>query len=387
MMFSANISRGAALVESERSGRVLHVLDHLSPASGVASVVMNCVTEIDQVRQDIAIYGQSDPDMEMVVKSCGGRVYRLPDVAKFFGGQFSKAFSQLLQSQPYTVVHGHLLNSAFIYLRNAKQLGVPNRIIHAHNPVSADVAVKRVRNNLLSLGICSWANNYIAVSEETSQSAFRRAHRKKLNVSVIRNGIKTDRFHYDADVRVQMRRKLDLREDTLCIGNVARFVKQKNHDFLIDVFVQTRKKTDCVLALVGEGPLEAAIKEKVTRMGLLHDVRFLGLRSDVERLYQAFDVFLLPSLFEGFGLAAVEAQCAGLGCVVSKYVPQSVVCSEKIRFLPLENEKIWADIAVEMANQCRSDGSVGVKAAKLNAESMRDDMLKIYQSMLGKGEL
>lgn len=362
-----------------KTPRVLHVLDHLTPASGVASVVMNCVTGITKIRQDLAIYGKCDPDMCRAVEICGGKVYKLPDVTTTFGKPFSSAFAKLLKEQQYSVIHGHLLNSAFMYLRIAKKLGIPHRIIHAHNPVSADSTAKKIRNDILALGLPFWANKYIAVSEATAINIFGKMIKTVPDISIIQNGIDSSRFRFDPDSRKEVRQELCLSDDVLCVGHIGRFAKQKNHSFLLDVFDKMRKKANCVLILVGDGPLEDLIKEKAQAMGMSERIKFLGKRNDTEHLYQSFDVFLLPSLFEGFGLVAVEAQCAGLGCLVSDCVPRIVECSNNIHFLSLENAELWADTALNMATMLRTDGSTAIKSANLDISTMCDNVLKFYE--------
>ena len=359
------------------NGRVLHVIDVLSPGSGVANVVRDLVVGIPQFKQDVAVYGQCDDEMEREITSCGGRVYQLPNVTQSFGFHFGKAFAQLIKDNSYGIVHGHLLNSAFIYLRAAKLHGVPCRIIHAHSAASSDSQLKRMRNDILSLGIPIWANNYIAVSQAAAKRAF---GGKNKNISIIQNGIDVNRFCYNSKVRFEVRKELGLKDSVICVGNVARFDGLKNHSFILKVFQEMRKKADCALVLVGRGYLENDIKEMADALSLKDSVYFLGLRSDVERVYQAFDVFLLPSLHEGFGLAAVEAQCAGLGCVVSENVPMDTKCSDHIQYLPLGDAKHWADVALEMNNKTRSDGSKGVVAAKLDNIHMCGKVFEIYNS-------
>jgi len=358
--------------------RVLHVVDILSPSSGVASVIMNYVRGIKSVVQDIAVYGECDGGMKSVVEMNGGIVHRLPDVALSFGRSFQKNFSDLLKKQQYKIVHGHLMNSAFIYMKEAKRRGIPHRIIHAHSTQMSDTTIKRIRNKILSIGIPLWANNYIAVSSAAAKQSFG----KNCDARIVSNGIDTNLFRYNKDMRTQVRRELNIPENTVCVGHVARFSPIKNHEFLIDVYEILRMHIDCILVLVGDGPLEGAIKNKVRDMGLQDSVKFLGLRQDAHRLYQAFDVFLLPSVSEGFGSAAVEAQCAGLGCLVSNSVPKTVICSDNIKFLPTTDAKIWANETMRISKILRIDGSSGVKEAKLDSISMCVKINQAYKTML-----
>jgi glycosyltransferase involved in cell wall biosynthesis len=207
-------------------------------------------------------------------------------------------------------------------------------------------------------------------------------HGKSDETIIIHNGIDISRFRYDEVVRHEVRKELHIPDRVLCIGNVARFVPQKNHDFFLDVFQAIHKKTDSAAVLIGSGPLEELIKNKARSKRVFEYIHFLGPRMDVDRLYQAFDVFLLPSLFEGFGIAAVEAQCAGLPCLVSNRVPREIACGNNIRFLPFDNIELWVNTILELTGKIRTDGSAGVMKAGLDIKSMGNQLKNVYASFM-----
>ena len=125
---------------------------------------------------------------------------------------------------------------------------------------------------------------------------------------------------------------------------MGRFTAQKNHAFLIDVFAEVAKRRDdAVLLLVGTGEAEASVKSLVDERGLTDRVMFLGQRSDVNRLYQAFDAFVLPSLYEGLCLVGVEAQVSGLPCLLSDAITREVDVTGECKFLPIDSPAVWAD--------------------------------------------
>jgi glycosyltransferase involved in cell wall biosynthesis len=318
-------------------------------------------------------------EFEKNIKLRGGKIYHLPDIKISLGQSFYRSFSQLLWEHPYSIVHGHLLNSAFLYLGEAKRQKIPHRIIHTHNTVSGDRVLKRLRNNVLASGIPLWANHFLACSSLAARNMF---HGKSNEATIIHNGIDVSRFHYNSDVRQETRKELHIPDNVLCIGNVARFTPQKNHDFLLRIFEIVHKKTDSVLVLVGSGPLEESIIKKARARGIFEFSRFLGPRVDVARLYQAFDIFLLPSIFEGFGIVAVEAQCSGLPSIVSDRVPKEITCSNNIMFLPLDNIELWVDTALKLAGKARVDGSSGVMKAGLDIVSMGTQLKNVYTSFL-----
>ena len=147
------------------------------------------------------------------------------------------------------------------------------------------------------------------------------------------NAIDANQYIFNPQVRQQMRAQLGIREDQLVIGHVGRFNLQKNHPFIIDIFSCIyAQNPKAVLMLVGHDDCDEgkAIHEKVTQLGLTENVKFLGTRGDVPKVMQAMDVFLFPSLFEGFGIVALEAQASGLPALVSQRIPSECMITDLI---------------------------------------------------------
>jgi glycosyltransferase EpsF len=235
-----------------------------------------------------------------------------------------------------------------------------------------------VRNSLLTSGIPLWANHYVASSENAKMVFHSNANKAK----VIYNGIDIERYKFNSSVRQHMRNELGISDDTLCVGHIGRFAPQKNHRFLIRVFSELAKRVDSILLLAGTGNLESIIREKTAEFGLSDRVRFLGKRSDTERLYQVFDVCCLPSLFEGFGLAAVEAQCAGLPCVLSDKFPREIICSENVSVLPISNIDIWVRAIMDAKSKRIENGHDYVTKAGFSMGAMAGAFQEFYERML-----
>lgn len=163
---------------------------------------------------------------------------------------------------------------------------------------------------------------------------------------IINNAIQTKDYAFDEAVRNEIRKEYKL-EDKYVIGHVGRFQYQKNHEFLVDVFNEYLKLDNkAVLMLVGQGEGEEAIRQKVADLGMTENVMFMGVRSDVNKLLQAMDIFVLPSHFEGLPLVLVEAQSAGLPCYVSKdVITKESDVTGNIEFISLDDgDKKWAQI-------------------------------------------
>lgn len=234
-------------------------------------------------------------------------------------------------------------------LKLAAQAGIPVRIAHCHNPQNMDKSVvgrvqgflHRVNQHQLS----RYANVLWACSEESARWA---CPAMDLPWEVIPNAIDARRFRYQAQLRQEVRAQYGL-EDCLVVGHVGRLQYQKNQTFLLDAFRHLHEREPKArLVLVGDGPDLTELEAKAVTLGVENAVLFLGVRDDVDRLLQAFDLFVMPSHFEGFGMAALEAQAAGLPCLLSGNVPKETKITEHVEFLPAEDAAIWAEHMLNM---------------------------------------
>jgi glycosyltransferase involved in cell wall biosynthesis len=227
-------------------------------------------------------------------------------------------------------------------------VGIPMRIIHSHNNSNEDVGIslvivirrfgKFLNKFLLKLS----ATNYWACSKLAGEWMF-----GKHPFDIIHNAIDTKKFIYNKELRSIVREKLNL-HDEFIIGNVARFSYQKNHEFLIDIFNEiVKRKANSILLLVGDNAADHTYLDmtiaKIKQLHLEKKVIFLGMRKDVNRLYQAMDVFILPSHFEGLPIVGLEAQAAGLRCYFSDTITKELEITNLANYLPLGNAMIWAE--------------------------------------------
>lgn len=182
-----------------------------------------------------------------------------------------------------------------------------------------------------------FATDYMCCSELAGRWLFGNKEYDKGNVYLLNNAIDLDKFKYDEEKRKEKRKELNIEDSTLVIGHVGRFVEQKNHRFLIDIFNEVHKqKENSILLLAGQGPLMEEMKEKVKILGIEDSVKFLGQRNDINELYQAFDVFCLPSLYEGLPVVGVEAQATGLLCIFSDDMTKEIKVLDTTEFLSLK---------------------------------------------------
>lgn len=234
-------------------------------------------------------------------------------------------------------------------LKKAAEVGIPVRIAHCHNPQNMDKSVighvqgflHRVNQHSLS----RYANVLWACSMESAKWA---CPAMDLPCEVIPNAIDAQMFRFSEQVRREVREQYGL-EDCLVVGHVGRLQYQKNQTFLLDAFRHLHEREEKArLVLVGDGPDLTELEAKAVTLGIEREVLFLGNRDDVNRLLQAFDLFVMPSHFEGFGMAALEAQAAGLPCLLSASVPKETKLTRNVEFIPAEDPAIWAEHMLNM---------------------------------------
>ena len=283
------------------------------------------------------------------IRKMGGNIIEL----NIRGGALMKKLKlyaklkKYLTEHPYRIVH---INSGNFFFNltcvfASKAAGVPVRIVHSHNAGNAGLPPARKFLFAALKGAAeSAATDLAACSRKAAEYMFRENTVKSGRVHIFRNGIETERFRFDPEIRSQMRRELHL-EKNFVVGHVGRFMEQKNHAFLLDIFAELLKiRPDSILLLLGEGELKSGMEEKARALGVSDRVVFAGQRPDMERIYQAMDVFVLPSLHEGLPVSGIEAQAAGLPAVFADTITPEVRILDSVRFLPLtEPPGRWAE--------------------------------------------
>lgn len=325
--------------------RVAHVVGKML-GGGVEAVVMNYYRHIDRdkVQFDFIVDGDSRLVPKCEIEYLGGRVFEVPPYQKL--PAYMKALGDLLERERWQVVHSHINALSVFPLGAAKRVGVPVRIAHSHSTGGKGEWAKNALKALLRTQANRYPTHRFACSEHAGTWLFG----NEVDFVIVRNAFEVGEFAFDGTSRNCVRNELGLTRSQRVIGHIGRFMAQKNHAFLLHVFAElTKRRSDVVLVLVGEGPLRPLIENMAIEYGISTRVRFLGQRGDVKRLYQAFDAFVLPSLYEGLGLVGIEAQAAGLPCVFSDAIPREVSLTSKCRFLGIKKTDVslWADALEE----------------------------------------
>lgn len=321
--------------------RVLHVFGNLN-LGGAESRTMDIYRQIDRskVQFDFAIHTEDKCFFTDEVKSLGGRIFSFP---RFTGSnyiQYKKSWNIFFRNHPeYRIVHGHQTNTGFVYLREAKLNNVPVRIAHSRNSN---------KENLIKKHICKlsklYATHLFAVSKIAGISEFGESTVNKGFVKILPNAINAKKYSYNPEIRKQKRSELGIKDELLII-HIGRFHPQKNHMFLLDIFNHILKvEPNAKLLLVGDGALKSEIVKKISDLQIVQSVIIAGTRTDVPHLLQAADMLLFPSLFEGLPGVVLEAQAAGLPCIISDTITEEVNITDLVEYIPLEySAEVWAE--------------------------------------------
>lgn len=371
--------------------RILHVLGGLS-LGGAESRIMDLYRCMDRekVQFDFLVHqdrtGERVPEFyDEEVKKLGGNIYLLPRFQGYNYFAYRKAAREFFKGHPdFRVVQGHMTSTAAIYLPEAAKAGIPVRAAHARS-AGVDRGIKGAVTRLLRIPLLGRADYCFACSREAGESVFGKKWEKSPKALVIPNAVDARKFVYREEVRDKIRKESGL-ENHFVIGHVGRFHYAKNHEFLLKIFVSVRRRMEekgmkAALMLLGEGPGMDAVKEQAAELGIEKETFFMGNRKEVWDYYQAMDYFVFPSRFEGLPGTVVEAQAAGLKCLISDRITPEAGFTKLVEYkdiaLPAEDwaEQIVKDIPYERKNMCQA-----VEAAGFDVREQAGRMERFYLS-------
>ena len=345
---------------------------------GVEAVIMNYYRHIDRSKiQFDFICDEDSTDIPYEeIEKLGGKVILCPPYQKIF--KYTKELKKIFKENNYQIVHSNINALSVFPLRTAKKAKVPVRIAHSHSTSNKKEWKKTLLKNALRPFSKKYATHYFACTEHAGRWLFGDKTFNNGLVTVINNGIDVESYAFDKKVREEKRMELNLKETDLVIGHIGRFMKQKNHEFLIDIFNELHKgNNNYKLILIGQGPLQDEIKQKVKKLNLDDSVMFLGQKQDANKYYQAMDLFLFPSLYEGLGMVMIEAQCSGLPCIASTEVPEIAKVTNKAYFISLDQSKSdWISKIKEIIN---SDRKVDLEPIRKDGYDIKTEVRKLEE--------
>lgn len=357
--------------------RVAQVVGKMN-SGGVEMMVMNFYRHIDRsaIQFDFIVDADSTQIPYEEIERLGGRVFVVPRYEQL--PRYLAALRQIFRENDYKIVHSHLNTLSVFPLFVAWCSGVPVRIAHNHSTAAPGEGKKNFLKYTLRPFAKVFATHYAACTELAGRWLFGKKAMARGDVTIFNNAIDCSRFCYDEQARSETRAAFGL-ADRFVVGHIGRFCYQKNHPFLIDLFARVlERQPNAVLLLAGEGPDRPAIEQLVEARGLTEQVRFLGNRNDVDRLYAAMDVLVLPSRYEGLPVVGVEAQAAGLPCVFSDRITSAVKLTEPVVFRSLTDDPaLWVDAILQDWGE-RKSGSL---PPEFDIDRQAEKMEKLYNEL------
>ncbi|MDR7239988.1 glycosyltransferase family 1 protein [Neobacillus drentensis] len=362
--------------------RILHVVVNMN-RGGAETLIMNLYRNIDRSNVQFDFLTCKEGEYDKEIESMGGKIHRIPYISDVGHFKYVKELDKFFYAHSdYKVVHSHLDKMSGIVLRSAKRAKIPIRISHSHNTYSEGGMAARIYKWYVGLFIPSYATNLFACSNKAAEWLFKD---RSLTTEIIKNGIESERFSFSLTTRKEVRKELNLESNIFVLGHVGRFSHQKNHTYLIDVFAKFNKMhKESVLILVGDGPLRTDIEKKVMNLNLKDKVKFIGIRSDINRLLQAFDVFVFPSLHEGLPVSLIEAQGSDVPCLISDNISKEVDLGSKlVEFLPLNDKYKWVKKMMDISSRkiSRKSMSILISERGYEAKDTADQIEDFYLSV------
>lgn len=319
---------------------------------GVESFLMNYYRHIDRSKIQFDFLANSHKKIayEEEIISTGAQVFHITarsENLRLYKKELKKIFVE--HSDEWQAIWVNVCSLANIdYLKIAKQFGIKKRIIHSHNSQNMDGKLRGILHNVNKRKIKKYATDFWACSEEAAKWFYSNSK----DVVVIHNAIDVEKLSFDSVKRKKIRNSMNFNCDFI-IGNIGRLHFQKNQMFILDIFTEICKKiSNSKLVLIGQGEDEHKLKEKCKLLGIEENVIFTGVQDNIDEWLSAFDVFLFPSLFEGLGIAALEAQANGVPVLASvKVIPEDVKLNDNFIFYDLNNSALeWADELIKIKN-------------------------------------
>ena len=357
---------------------------------GVESFLVTYYRNIDRskVQFDFLCNSYEKVAYEDELIAMGGRTYHFTS-RRESPSKFRKELTAFFEAHAseYAAIWVNVCSLANIdYLKFAKRYGISKRIIHSHNSQNMDGFIRGTLHSLNKRVLHNYATDFWACSEDAVEWFYPQSLASK--AVVIHNAIDVSRMAFDPSERSRVRAEFGVDENCYLVGNVGRLHFQKNQSFALDVFKEFLElNPDSKLVLVGQGEDEQMLKNKASEFGISDNVIFTGVRGDVPALLSSFDAYLFPSVFEGLGIAALEAEANGLPVLASSdVIPEEVKIIDNFTFFSLEkSSKEWAVKLNEIRNTYkRIPYEEVLPAFRQKDYEIRDEAVKLQNRLLGE---
>jgi len=364
--------------------RVLHVIRAMERA-GAETFIMNVYRNIDtkSIQFDFLVNADNVCAYDHEIVERGGGIFRVPYFNVINYNSYVRSVKRFFsQHNEHPIVHGHVGLSAPVYLREARKLG-KYTIAHSHG-ANAPLSVKELGYRIVSSQVRNTAEHFFACSKQAGLDRFGTQIVADSNLfEVINNGIDLEKYKLSQNMHAARKERLGLSSFQV-FGHVGRFANEKNHAFLLRVFCEIKRiNPRSVLLLVGDGPLRKPVEDEARQLGIIDSVFFIGIVPDPRIWLEAMDVFVFPSFHEGLSLALLEAQAAGLPCVVSEAIDSSNIASNRVCKLPLnDSPSFWASKCLGFAELRNEPNSDEIESLRMMGFDIRDTAKKMEEFYL-----
>ena len=325
--------------------RVLQVTGSLR-IGGLETVALNLYRFCDRSKYsfDYLVYGDTVEPLEAIVEELGGRVFHVPYPHKV-----------MREYGPYDVVHAHSLFNSGLVMKAAKDMKIPVRISHAHSDrrKTKTPFPRNLYNSWMRFLINRHTTQKVACSEGAGKYLYQKQYDE--NVYIMRNGVHTDHFKFDPQKRMKIKKEFGW-ENQKIVGHIGRLAEVKNQKRIIQVFANAYQKDPSLrLLIAGDGDLRETLQEQINSLGLSNVAVLAGTRTDIDSLLSAFDVYVMPSFYEGVSISLIEAQTSGVHCLVSSNAAaKETRITDCINVLELsDSDDVWAERMLQLANKAR----------------------------------
>lgn len=330
--------------ENDKPIRVLHIVGAIYPG-GLENFIMNLYEKIDKEKFqfDVAVHLRKENDYTEKIRAMGGEVYELPRLTKAPLRSLQQLY-RLVRRNQYPIVIRHTANALVAPQLLVSRLAGARTICHSHNETDPQKLLHKLGRILMNVSVC----DRIACSDKAGKWMF-----GKKDFKLVHNAIDIEKFTYSAQKEERIRKEFQLGNKKV-YGHIANFIESKNHGYLLRIFQELSElDKEAVFFCLGEGESRPEIEEEIKRLKLQDKVILTGIRKDVEDFMSCFDVLIFPSVFEGLPLTLIEAQAAGLPCLISDTITKEVVVTEGlVEYLSIQEEPVkWAEKVVTMLSK------------------------------------
>lgn len=352
--------------------------------AGAETMVMRYIRELVKYKKfDISILVHAEEgemgDYDQEIAKLGIKIYRVSRRGKH-PLLYSKNLESFFSTHRFDIVHCNMDVACGIFLSAAQKANVPVRIAHSHlTTYQATNPIKKIGGYLSKKKIPAVATHRFACSKKAGDWLF-----DGLDYTIINNAIDLQEYR-DTTYRGEYRNELGISNQELVIGHIGRFCEQKNHNYILKICCCLKqKKLNFKVILVGTGPMFHDIKSKAVDLGINDNIIFTGVSDEIPKLMQIFDVFIMPSLFEGLPVTGIEAQASGLPCLFSDRITPEVCLTKNAKILSLDNINEWVNIL--QTKKFERNTSEAQEALRKNGYSISEEAAKLsnlYVNMLG----